>query len=64
MRMKEGGINMNLKGFNWKKVGGTVVLIFTACGAFMDVINDNQKEKDFENMKKKVEQLEKLVSQK
>lgn len=48
---------------NLKKIGGTALLVFTAFSAAMDVINADKKEKDFENMKKKVEQLEQLVSQ-
>ena len=41
-----------------KKIGGTALLILTAIGAAMDVFDADKKNKDFEEMKKRLEKLE------
>lgn len=40
-----------------KKIGGTALLVLTAFSAAMDVINADKKEKEFEAMKKAIEEL-------
>lgn len=41
-----------------KKVFGSVVLVMTAIGAFADVFLKDQKEKEFEAMKKAIADLQ------
>ena len=40
-----------------KKFGGTALLVLTAISAAMDVFNADKKEKEFEQMKKTLEEL-------
>lgn len=42
---------------NLKKIGGTALLVLTAFSAAMDVINADKKEKEFQALKKTVEEL-------